>query len=502
MTTSVEFTLGAESVTVPLDIQTGDETILTGDIGGLIAAGTTARLRGNCRLVADLHVRGTLLCDESGVDLDGQNLFDIHTHDGTLNLVGTEKTAWARWGDVVAGWQIGDRLAVAPTKAGVYIPTEITWQGSWTATPRPANSLDRTLVDGSVAKPEVANLSQTVTLRNLKRIMLHEATAPNQQTLKWIKVLDCGEAGVLGMYPVHFHQLYDNSRGSVVEGVVVEGGRNHAFVPHGSHGISFPNCVAYNTTGVAFWWDRPIPSQSPPHTGNDSDDIAWDDCLSMWSKPSTMAGENGGLAGFWLGAGKNVSCVGSVATCVPVSGNDQRAGFTWPENANRIPWDFRNCVGHNLGDNAIFVWQNDDDPHFVEDFVAYNCGDTGIAHGAYVNQYRYSRLVLDNVGFAVKQNAKTRHNQPDFLIFEDIITNGGLRVAHHNSDHMSPNFFRRCGFTHVVYLGETSNGSYNRYEDCGLVPADFDMTGAAAVTIAEIYEGGVLMHRWQSGVWS
>lgn len=489
---------GNETVATKAFSLGGGETIITGDFAGAVPVGTVARLRGNVRLIGDLHVRGTLLCDPTGVDLDGQGLWDIHTHDGTLNLIGTAKTAWCNWGDSPVGWQVGDRLAVAPTAVGVFVPSEIIWQGSWAATTRPVNSPDVTLVDASIARPEVVNLSQTVTLRNLKRIMIHEATAPNPHTLKWIRVLNSGVAGELGMYPIHFHMIGDHARGSILEGVVVEGGKNHAFVPHASHGIIYTGCVAYKTTGTAYWWDLP-PDDGDPI--NDSVDLLWGRCLSMGVVPSST--ESSRLAGFSLGAGRNVACVDSVAVGVhgnPTAGenNRQRSGFVWPQNAGRESWRFQRNVGHNNVDNGLLVWQNARAfVNLIEDFTAYHNGFEGVNHGAYQNRYHFRGLSLTGNGF--RQHAKSSDLGP--LIVEDVLSDTRLYMTKHVSGFQFPTFYRNARFPSVVY-NEPSEESYNIYEDCGLVPANFDLAGIAADSIIEIKESGVLTHRWQSGVWS
>lgn len=497
-----------------VDFQSGSvETILTGDIGGLVPAGTTARLRGNCRLIENLHVRGTLLCDATGVDLDGQNLFDIHTHDGTLNLVGQEKTAWSGWGGQrfvgdpvvpVVGWQPGDRLAVAPTAVGVFQASETVWTGDWATMVRPVNSPNVTLVDGRVALPEVVNLSQTVTLRNLKRIMIHEATAPNPQTMKWIRVLNSGEAGVLGNYPIHFHLIGNHARGSLLEGVVVEGGKNHAFVPHGSHGISFPGCVAYKTTNDAFWWDV------IPATINDSNDIDWSDCLALQvtAVPGMLR-----TTGFVIGAGVGNKCNRSVAVGTPgkLNFDGSRSGFLWPEEASRQPWEFKDCLAHNNVENGSFAWQNNTNHHLIEDFTTYRNGRSGINHGAYVNDYAYLGGSMTGDGFLL--HALSRENV--VLRVEDFKTDAPLKVLTHNFAFFGPTVFRNIDkFSQVVYAerGTTEQGrpSWVQFFDCGLHPTDFRLFGNPPPTLAEIhpssiieiFEGGTLVHRWQSGVWS
>lgn len=531
--TDAEGNAGSVTIEVVKDGSAG-ETIITGDFGGLIPAGTTARLRGDVNFTDNMHVRGTLTCDETGVNLNG-NGFDIHTHDGTLNLVGTEKTAWCNWGDLVVGWQVGDRLGVAPTKVGVYTPTEITWQGSWAATTRPVNSPAVTLLDGRVMQPEVANLSQTVVLRNLQRIMIHEATAPNPQTFKWIKVLDSGQTSVLRMYPIHFHQIYDHSRGSFLEGVVVEGGKNHAYVPHGSHGITFKDCVAYKTVEDAFWWDTPEEFFPPPgtvcvncepgplgaicslckrandtggrehHVANNTDDCTWDHCLVL-DLNSTEPFNPFPLGGFLLGAGKGNKCINSAAAAIRRGTGP--SGYHWPSQANRNDggntWEFHDNVTHNNQFHGVFVWQNTPDDHDIDDLIVYRVGRIGIDHGSYVNHYRYRNVVVDGAGtFAMTLHPVSVNGEG--MLFEDCRTNGVLKILGHQViGDGTPTTYRRCTFTKVVVdeVGNFQHPSLVLFEECGLAPANFQFISVVPSSIFELWEGGVLAHRWTAGVWS
>ena len=504
LTVRVSDAAGNETVqTHSFEAGTG-ETILTGDIGGLVAAGTVARLRGNCRLTADLHVRGKLVADPTGVDLDGQNLFDIHTHDGgVLELIGTEKSAWVHWGDTPVGWNVGDRLAVAPTAVGIYVPSETTWQGSWVTTVRPPDSSDVTLVDGSVARPEVVNLSQSLAIRNVTRIMLHESTVPNVHTLKWLKVLNSGKSGELAFYPIHFHLLGDTCRGSVLEGVVVEGGKNHAFVPHASHGITFTHCVAYNNLGGdVFWWDPPLNNNQPDP--NETHDAFYDRCLVLGAtgpaNPTSIR-----LTAFNLGRGVGNRCEGSVAAGVTMPGTVAltMSGFSWPE-AGVGTWIFRDCVAHNNKYDGIFTWQNTILDHVIEDFVGYRNGRAGIEHGAYLNFYTYRNIGLTQNGqwafinhalsWPVASGQPTKH-----LIIEDVRTNGPLLIGSHNQTSDRSTIYRRCTFTGVTYNETNPRWSLSVFEDCGLGPTDFTLTLIRPESIIQIYNGGMLTHQWAGG---
>lgn len=474
---------------------------ISGNFAGVVPTGQHWHITGNVNLTGDLIVEGLL----TGVDtftLTGNGFQLLTQNGGRLDLAGKSRTAWTVWGDPDVepsigseDWKVGDRLAVAPTAVNIFVPSETTWSGSWGSMARPANSSDVTLVDGTVRKPEVVNLSQTVVLQDLRRVHFHDGAGV--QSLKQLKVLNSGTTGVLGDYPIHFHLNGEASRGSVLEDVVVEGGKNHAFVPHGSHGISHPRCAAYNTINDACWWDFPTPTEL---TANNSNDINWDDMLVMWVKPVSSS-QDSRLAGFVLGVGTGNTNRRSVTTCV--QGIADSAGFSWPEPANHKPnvWVADDQVAHNNRANGIFVWQNDEKDHLIDRFISYRVGGSGIKHGAYLNRYHYRdatvtgglwSLILLAPGFIAPAAAP--------VIVEGLKSDRPVQIAAHHQPTTETTLFKDCDVPGVTYMEGPLNPSNIRYEDCGLVPADFTLTQIRPPSIIEIWEAGVLQHRW-AGAW-
>lgn len=471
---------------------------ISGNFAGVVPAGQHWHITGDVNLTGDLIVEGLL----TGIDtftLTGNGFQIVVQNGGRLDLAGRHRSGWVRWGDNVSGsaaqpdWQVGDRLAVSPTKSGIFTPQFTTWTGSWVTLTRPLNSPDVTLVDGRVMVPEVANLSQTVTLRNLRRIHFHDGAGV--QTLKWLRVLDSGVAGILGDYPIHFHLNGEASRGSVVEGVTVENGQNHAFVAHASHGITFHDCAAIVTIGRPFWWDPP-PGGNNDDPTNDSDDIVWDHCLVGYSISTSI--DN---AGFQLGGGQRNTCTDSVA--YGIMGGKQSSGFIWPEKGQAV-WTFHDCLAHNNKEDGIFTWQNDARQHVIERFTAYRCPRHGVEHGAYINRFQYLDVSLTDCGYPVKSNALSVGGQP--ILFEDVVANGKLMVATHKLPSGTAIIFRRATFTGVDYFEASGNeGSFHKFEDCGAwcVPAAFNLgANIKPTSTIEIWNSGVLAHRWAAGVWS
>jgi hypothetical protein len=208
------------------------------------------------------------------------------------------------------------------------------------------------------------------------------------QIMKYVEVRLVGIKNKLGRYPIHFHHNFDGSRGSVLEGVVVHGGMNHAFAVHESHGVTLKDCVAYNTYLDPFWWDF----------GTDTLGLVYDHCLAAGAWVDTAADVvfQYQLTGFFLGmADGNV-----VRDCAAtgIGGSVNSSGFKWGENDEGV-WVVQNCVSHNNAVHGFWVWQVTTKVHLITDPVAYNNGGSGIYNGAYNQNYQWVRGVL--VGNAI-----------------------------------------------------------------------------------------------------
>jgi len=123
------------------------------------------------------------------------------------------------------------------------------------------------------------------------------------QLLEGVEVVNFGQQGYLGRYPIHFHMSGDVS-GSVVSKNVVHHSNQRGYVVHGSHNIHYKNNVAYEVFGHCFMIEDGIES------GN-----FFDHNLAMGiRKPSIpLYGENDDEASaFWISNPKN-RFVGNVA---------------------------------------------------------------------------------------------------------------------------------------------------------------------------------------------
>ncbi|EMI19478.1 hypothetical protein RMSM_03594 [Rhodopirellula maiorica SM1] len=398
--------------------------------------------------------------------------------DGLLDAVGARKTPWThlqrgyKAGQKTlevkdaTGWRIGDQLEIAPTLS----PNigEASWNGYDSANITAINGTTVTL-DAPLRfdhpqvndqwTAEVLNLTRNVLLQGTETGRAHTIfMVKRPQTLKNVELRHMGPRqkkgdytdGVLGRYALHFHHSQDGSRGSIVENVVIRDCGNHAFVPHWSHGITLQGCISHNTWEDAYWWD--------PGKGNQTHDVLFDRCVaSRIQDDPAFRGYR--LAGFNLRHGNGNEVVDCVA--FGVQGNNDASGFLWPENSgsegdgSNTVWRFHRNVSHNNKCDGLFTWQNNDQRHLVEKFVAYHNADNGLEHGAYNNSYVYRDAVIYGNGHAgVQIHAVSASSRQ--LAFENLTVNGAglskyaLEFVKHQPDPQQATWVENCTFTGVT----------------------------------------------------
>ena len=307
---------------------------------------------------------------------------------GQLLLEGTARRAWTNaTGSVAqgatsvtvkdaAGWQVGDRISVSPTAApgqdGVtgenrldgFDESSITAINGSTLTLSAPLGRAHPQVDGHTA--EVINLTRNVEIRGTSSGRAHVFVhADSPQFIRWVSLRYLGVTGKLGRYPLHLHHAGMGTTGSLVEGVIVNGGGNHAFVPHESHGVTLRDIVAYGTSsGDAVWWDE----------GDHTSDLLIEHALAAGADES----------GFYLGAGSNMTLRDSVA--VGIQKGAASGGFEW-DNGAVGDWKVDRIVAHNNNASGIRVWQNSSIQQVVDGYDAYHNSGAAIDHGAYTNRY-------------------------------------------------------------------------------------------------------------------
>ena len=453
---------------------------------------------------------------------------------GMLDLAGAVRTPWLRLAagatagatsitlaSSPTGWQIGDAIVIAPTE----VPSvgDRSWEGFEGRTITAVAGATITL-NAALAHAHPVNTFQSVTYTaevfNLTRNVIIEGTGDGSalpenngrshvmcmgtdaQTLKYVLLRHLGPRVlteveppttdfVRGRYPLHFHLMADGSRGSLVEGVVVHT-CSRGFVPHGSHGITFQDTIAYDIWEDGYWWD-PSENQDP----NDPDltqDLLYHRSLAAKIKPH-FAGRGFGMSGFKLEGGTNLECRDCVS--VGIQGTQTASGFHWPSSANQRPnvWIFNTAnVSHNNRTNGAYIWQNDKNQHFIDNFISYNNGQFGVDHGAYINDYNWEDLRLFGNASAdwAQHNGNHLIGGPQFDPLRDdgytfglerVLCSGALRFMRHLGLFNQPALYFECEFSGIEIADAPTPNSVN------VTKADFvncTKVGGGNLTTADV----------------
>lgn len=425
---------------------------------------------------------------------------------GQLDLQGTRRAGWNRSGNDPS-WRDQDELRRAPVEAG---------ETSNFPLFRPGDAVPSvTAPDGSVHRAEVFNLTRNVRIHGggtnppgevldddgRAHVICLKCNQP--QTIKHVEFRWLGPrapherdgtSGRLGRYALHFHHGGSGTRGTVVEGTVVRDAGNHAYVPHGSHGITFDDTLAFDTYESAYWWDE----------GDETEDVRFNHGAAFLTQDYPHS-RGFSLDGFTLGQGTNMTVQNSVVAGLEGNGVNS-GGFHWPSSANQVEdnvWVFdEGNVAHNNRGNGLSVWQNDSNEHLVEDFVGYH-NDQGILHGAYRNTYVYRDVLLfANSTYDVRHKALSNHPETPGILFQDVDL-GALRLAEHAAASDLPVMYRnvRVRDQVVVDEGQGAAGVFRFEYDCAhqdrvLQAEDFDLVAPLSdiVVLDECSEERTIVH--------
>lgn len=468
------------------------------------------------------------------------------TGDGILDAVGAAKTSWTRLtggaksGEAeitvqeAEGWQVGDRVVVVPTEHPDV--GERSWFGFEERVIESVDggtiSLDSPLEhDHPAVENPFSDDIYTAEVLNLTRNIKIEGTGnhtpsfqPNQngrahviflatlqpQTVQYVELRHLGPrkpeknytSGVLGRYPLHFHHAKDGSRGSLIEGLVAWKSGHRGFVPHASHGIILRSTIAYDVFEEPYWWDQPEPRNRDPKTMNvnNTDDLLIDRAVA--AQVTTHPAFRGNrLSGFVLTRGRDNSLTIQDSVAIGVQGKKGASGMHWPEVGQAV-WNFsEGNIAHNNRVSGLFIWQNNDDPHEVRNFVAYHNGRFGIDHGAYGNGFQYSSLALIGNGEAAfnsraaSSGSTTIRKDGYSHVIERLVTADTFIIAEHNYDYTAPTLVKDSviGDIEVDESDKRVPGLYDfvnvtKPDGSGIEPDDFKLIAAKPESIYRVQQ--------------
>jgi hypothetical protein len=167
----------------------------------------------------------------------------------------------------VQGWRVGDRVIITdsqgvpsdrrkPPHNLAFVAEERTVRsidGTQLVLDRP---LDREHLGADGLHVEVANLSRNVVVESADprkgrgHTMYHRHSSGS---VSYAEFRHLGKEGVLGRYPLHFHLVGDNMRGSYVLGASVWDSANRWLAIHGTNYLVVRDCVGYQSLGHGFF---------------------------------------------------------------------------------------------------------------------------------------------------------------------------------------------------------------------------------------------------------
>jgi len=249
------------------------------------------------------------------------------------------------------------------------------------------------------ALESTADLTTSLPARTFAHVMvMHGATAHVQ----FATFARMGHIGAAGRYALHFHQLGEASRGSVVRGVAFVESGNRATNLHESNGMLVEDTVALLSACAGHYIQTdPLSTLA---------DVSYVHNLVVATQSHSLCGH--APTAFWLGTTDHEQHIGNVAAGFPP---DEAAtmGFYWATTTAQEPVQFQPGLtagrvhlkneAHSLMGAGFKSWQNvglssNDD---VVGAHAWAIRDSGISHGAYNQPLRWfnARLVENFAGY-------------------------------------------------------------------------------------------------------
>ncbi len=267
-----------------------------------IPAGVTARIRLHYLEGLDKEEAPVLTCRPGGrMDFHGAPMARTWLDLGADAAGGDNSVTLS---EAVEGWRVGDEVIVTGSERGFD-----QGDGEYTTEQRKITGIDGATItlDVALAHPhsgagqfrsEVANLSRNVIVESADpdgvrgHTMHHRHSAGS---ISYARFAHLGKEGVLGRYPIHFHQCRDSLRGESVVGVAIIDSANRWVTVHNTHYMVVRDCVGFGSVGHGFFLEdgtevynvfdrnlgvqaydgRRLPEQALPFDPNDGAAFWW-----------------------------------------------------------------------------------------------------------------------------------------------------------------------------------------------------------------------------------
>jgi len=235
-------------------------------------------------------------------------------------------------------------------------------------------------------------------------VLRNASTSTPRAELSWVEFKNLGKEGVLGKYPMHFHQISAAS-GSFVRNCSFNKSYNRAISIHTTQGVDVSDNVAFDIIGHAYYFEDD-PAQGCTMNRN----------LGLLTKPGTVIPSDSKPATFWLHSPNN-----TVQQNAAAGSSDY--GFWFETNSgDPSPWGpgqlFEN-VAHSNGRSGFFLDETRPKPvpeSIYDGCVAYKNREYGIWLRSYSESRVTNARVADNrAGFYLASEG-FQWPIPDYLI--------------------------------------------------------------------------------------
>jgi len=270
--------------------------------------------------------------------MDKQSFPALMCCGGRMDLHGSEVRSWVKLkepgnprstdlelSETPSGWKAGDRVVIPSTELAEFytedkdgrriIPSVLDESqteeaevlgvvGKYVRLKQPLKFKHQ--AEGKF-RGEIANLSRNVIVESADpdgergHTMYHRNSAGS---VSYAEFRHLGKEGVLGRYPLHFHQVGDTMRGSSVVGASIWDSRNRWLTIHGTDYLVVRDCVGYRAIGHGFFFEdgtevfnildhnlavqalmgKPLPQQNLPFDTNDGAGFWWANCLNSFTR--------------------------------------------------------------------------------------------------------------------------------------------------------------------------------------------------------------------------
>jgi hypothetical protein len=279
-----------------------------------IAAGARALIR--LTYIAGMKKEScpAIVCCGGRMDFHGAPLSRTWVKLGATAAKGAREVTLA---DPVAGWKVGDRIIVTPTKFGEN-KENVTEERTIAAIDGQVIRFDEPLAYDHLGegefRGEVANLSRNVVVESADpagergHTMYHRNSAGS---IGYAEFRHLGKKDTLGRYSLHFHLVGSTMRGSSVIGASIWDSHNRWLTIHGTNYLVVRDCVGYRSVGHGYFLEdgtevynvldhnlaveaRPgqkLPKQVLPFDQNEGAGFWWANSLNTFTR--NVAAANG-----------------------------------------------------------------------------------------------------------------------------------------------------------------------------------------------------------------